>query len=135
MIEIAQQKSIVKVRDLAVPPEKVWRALTESHLLREWLMDNTFRPVVGHRFDLTADWGSISCQVLAVEAARLLSYSWDAHGLESTVTWTLAKTPTGTRLTMEQIGFKPDQTAAYRGARDGWDVFLQSLESTLSGLA
>ncbi len=33
----------------AYPPEKIWRALTQPHLIEEWLMKNDFRPVVGHR--------------------------------------------------------------------------------------
>ena len=53
------------------------------------------------------DWGSVACRVLALEPPRRLAYSWDAQGLESTVTFTLEPTPGGTRLTMEQTGFKP----------------------------
>jgi ATP-dependent Clp protease, protease subunit len=39
--------------DLPDPPEKVWRALTEAHLLAAWLMPNDLRPAVGARsFDI-----------------------------------------------------------------------------------
>jgi uncharacterized protein YndB with AHSA1/START domain len=33
------------------PPAKVWRAHTESSLMAEWLLENDFQPVVGHKFD------------------------------------------------------------------------------------
>lgn len=33
------------------PPERIWRALTQSPLIEEWLMKNDFHLVVGHRFN------------------------------------------------------------------------------------
>ena len=101
------------------PPEKVWRALTEGPLIEEWLMKNDFQPVVDHRFQLCADWGSVDCQVLAVEPNKTLSYTWAAFGLESVVTWTLSPTSTGTHLRMEQSGFRPDQQQAYQARKPG----------------
>src|SRR6478735_5002701 len=80
--------SVVVEREVPFPPEKIWRALTQPHLIEEWLMKNDFKPVVGHRFDLRADWGAVDCQVLAVEPNKTLSYTWGAYGLESVVTWT-----------------------------------------------
>ena len=77
-------------------------------------MKNDFRPVVDHRFNLRADWGSVDCQVMTVEPNRTLSYTWAAMGLESVVTWTLTPTGTGTHLRMEHSGFRPDQHQAYQ---------------------
>ena len=126
-----QTRSVVVKRELAHPPEKVWRALTQPHLIEEWLMKNDFKPVVGHRFDLRADWGAVDCRVLEVEPNKTLSYTWAAYGLESVVTWTLTPTSTGTRLRMEQSGFRPDQQQAYQGAKHGWPQFLANLEQVL----
>jgi uncharacterized protein YndB with AHSA1/START domain len=126
--------SVVVERELPYPPERIWRALTQSHLIEEWLMKNDFEPVVGHRFDLRADWGVVGCQVLAVEPNRTLSYTWAAYGLESVVRWTLAPTSTGTRLRMEQSGFRQDQLQYYDGAKDGWQRFFAALERVLAGL-
>ena len=58
-------------------------------------MKNDFRPVVGHRFDLRADWGAVDCQVVAVEPNKTLSYTWAAYGLASVVTWTLTPSSVG----------------------------------------
>jgi uncharacterized protein YndB with AHSA1/START domain len=127
-------RSVVKERELHHAPEKVWRALTQKHLMEEWLMRSDFRPEVGHRFDLEADWGKVSCEVLAVEPHKSLSYSWAAHGLESVVTWTLTETDTGTHLKMEQSGFGPGQDQAYHGARAGWEQFLDRLEGVIADL-
>ncbi|MGO4440857.1 SRPBCC family protein [Rhizobium sp. RAF56] len=124
--------SVVVERDVHFPPEKVWRALTQPYLIEEWLMKNAFQPSVGHRFKLTADWGGVDCQVVAVEPHKTLSYKWDAMGLESVVTWTLTPSGNGTHLRMEQSGFRPDQQQAYQGAKYGWPKFLDNLEQVLA---
>jgi uncharacterized protein YndB with AHSA1/START domain len=124
--------SVVVEREISFPPEKIWRALTQPHLIEAWLMKNDFEPVVDHRFNLRADWGAVDCQVLAVEPNRTLSYTWEAHGLKSVVTWTLTPTGTGTRLRMEQSGFRPDQQQAYQGAQHGWPRFFANLEQVLA---
>ena len=127
-----ETRSVVVEREIAFPPEKIWRALTQPHLIEEWLMKNDFRPVLGHRFNLRADWGAVDCQVQEVEPNKTLSYSWAAYGLESVVTWTLTPTSKGTRLRMEQSGFRPDQQQAYRGAKGGWPQFFAKLEQVVA---
>lgn len=127
-----EARSVVVEREFAHPPQKLWRALTQPHLIEEWLMKNDFKPVVDHRFNLRADWGVVDCQVLAVEPNKKLSYTWGAYGLESVVTWTLTPTSTGTHLRMEQWGFRPDQQQAYQGAKGGWPRFLAKLEQVLA---
>ena len=72
----AETLSVVIEREIPYPPEKIWRALTQPHLIEEWLMKNDFKPVVGHRFNLRADWGAVDCQVMAVEPNKTLSYTW-----------------------------------------------------------
>jgi uncharacterized protein YndB with AHSA1/START domain len=123
--------AVVVERDISFPPEKIWRALTQPHLIEEWLMKNDFKPVVDQRFNFRGDWGSVDCKVLTVEPHKTLAYTWDAMGLESVVTWTLTPTDTGTHLRMEQSGFKPDQKQAYAGATFGWQKFFANLEQVL----
>ena len=127
-----ETRTVVVEREIAFPPEKIWRALTQPHLIEEWLMKNDFKPAVDHRFNLRGDWGAVECQVLAIEPHKTLSYTWSAMGLESVVTWTLTATSKGTHLRMEQSGFKPDQTQAYQGAKFGWQKFFANLEQTLA---
>ena len=128
----AETLSVVVEREIPFPPDKIWRALTQPHLIEEWLMKNDFEPVVGHSFKLTADWGAVDCRVLAVEQYKTVSYTWGAYGLESVVTWTLTATGTGTHLRMEQSGFRPDQQQAYQGAKYGWQKFFANLEQLLA---
>jgi len=132
MTETATETRTVTVeREIAYPPEKIWRALTQPHLIEEWLMKSDFAPVTGHRFDFRADWGSVACEVLEVEPNRTLAYSWGAMGLESVVTWTLTPSGAGTHLRMEQTGFRADQQQAYHGAKFGWSKFFANLEQVL----
>jgi uncharacterized protein YndB with AHSA1/START domain len=127
----AETRSVVMEREFAYPPEKLWRALTLPHLIEEWLMKNDFRPVVDHRFKLSADWGAVNCQVLAVEPNKTLRYTWGDDHLKSVVTWTLTPTRAGTHLRMEQTGFRPDQPRYFIGAQMGWPKFIDNLEQVL----
>ena len=95
-------------------------------------MKNDFKPLVGHTFKLSGDWGAVDCNVMTVEPNKTLSYTWAAMGLESVVTWTLVPTSAGTLLRMEQSGFRPDQEQAYQGAKFGWQRFLASLEQVVA---
>ena len=124
--------SVVVEREFPFPPEKIWRALTQPHLIQEWLMKSDFQPAVNHQFKFTADWGSVDCKVLTIETGKTLSYTWAAMGLDSVVTWTLSPSGTGTLLRMEQSGFRTDQKQAFHGARFGWQKFLESLEQVLA---
>lgn len=136
-----ETRSVVIEREIACTPEKLWRALTQPHLIAEWLMSNDFAPVVGHRFNLRGDWGGVlDCEVLAVEPNRRLAYTWNfehadaAYNLESVVTFTLTPTATGTHLRMEQSGFRPDQKQALGGAVHGWNGMFGKLEEVLGKL-
>jgi uncharacterized protein YndB with AHSA1/START domain len=124
--------SVVVEREMPFPPQKIWRALTQPHLIEEWLMKNDFKPVVDHRFNLRADWGVVDCRVLAVEPNKILCYTWAAYDLKSVVTWTLTPTRTGTHLRMEQSGFRPDRPQYYQGAKGGWQRFFSALEQVLA---
>lgn len=125
--------SLVIEKEMPHPPEKIWRALTQGPLIREWLMDNDFQPVVGHKFNFRSTpvqgWdGIIASEVLVVEAGKKLSYSWSTMGFENLVVWTLTPTSSGTLVRMEQSGFAPDQQANYQGAKWGWTKFIGNLE-------
>lgn len=133
MNEIATETlSVIVEREIAYPPEKIWRALTQPHLIEEWLMKNDFKPVAGRRFNLHAAWGSVECQVQTVEPNRTLTYTWDTKDLKSVVSWTITPTSTGARLRMEQSGFRPDQQPYFRGAKVGWPRFFDDLEQVLA---
>ena len=125
-------KSVTVTRDLPFPVDRVWRALTQADLLSDWLMQTDFVPEVGRAFRFTADWGHVEGEVIEITPQKRLVYSWNAHDLRSTVTFTLTPTPEGTRLEMVQRGFRPDQGQAYGGARFGWTRMFETLAALLA---
>lgn len=132
--------TLVVERVFPHPPEKLWRALTESPLLAQWLLSNDFEPAPGHKFQFRADpvpgWnGLIHCEVLVVEPLKQLSYTWASMGLGTIVLWTLTPAEGGTHLRMEQSGFGPDRPANYNGAKYGWQRFFDGLERVTGGMA
>ena len=137
-------RALVIERVFPHPPEKLWRALTESPLLAQWMMSNDFEPVVGHKFQFRADpqpnWnGVVDCEVLIVEPLQRLTYNWGVGGSESGLQWvvelTLTPTEGGTHLRMEQSGFGPGQQGAYQGAKYGWNKFIGNLERLVGELS
>jgi uncharacterized protein YndB with AHSA1/START domain len=138
-------RAIVVERVMPHPPEKIWRALTQSPLIAEWLMQNDFRPVVGHRFNFRAQpmagWNGIAdCEVLIVEPPRCLAWGQNASGeqatdgLKSVVTWTLTPVEGGTHVRMEHAGFRERDEAGYRAMSGGWPRVIANLERVTAGL-
>jgi uncharacterized protein YndB with AHSA1/START domain len=129
--------TVIVEKEMPHPPAKIWRALTDSSLIDQWLLSNDFQPIVGHKFTLRAtpmpNWtGIIDCEVLVVEPPSRLSYTWASMGLGTVVTWTLSATQGGTRLRMEQAGFKSPTDANYQGATYGWQKFIGHLEQVVA---
>jgi uncharacterized protein YndB with AHSA1/START domain len=132
-------RTLVIEKEMSHRPEKIWRALTQGALMKEWLMDNDFQPVVGHKFNFRSTpnphWdGIIHSEVLVVEPNQKLSYTWSSLGLVTVVVWTLTATGGGTLVRMEQSGFRADQDQAYQGANYGWRKFVSLLEKVVNGL-
>lgn len=126
----SQSEAISFEFDLSHPPEKVWRALTEPELVTEWLLPVTgIELEPGAEFQLTAPpqpgWdGVVNCEFVEIEPQCKLVYKWVVGGgwLDTVVTFTLEPTESGTRLSLVQSGFKPDQKQNLGGARYGWKM-------------
>ena len=126
----AQTDSIAFEFELRHSPQKVWRALTDPALLAEWLLPAVGLELApGAAFTLNAPpqpgWdGVVNCRFLAIEDRRKLSYAWVVGDMEldTVVTFTLTPTAEGTRLSLVQSGFKPEQKRNFGGARYGWKL-------------
>src|SRR5438445_12265730 len=101
--------SVIVEREVPFPPEKIWRALTQPHLIEQWLLKNDFKPVVDHHFNLRAEWGAVDCQVLAVEPNKTLSYRLGASGLQAVRTCPTTPTSRRQHRRMERPRLRPDQ--------------------------
>ena len=119
----AQTESMSLEFDLHHVPEKVWRALTDPVLLTEWLLpivELKLEPGAAFTFKTQPypGWdGIVNCRILEIEAQRKLSYTWAVPFLDTVMTFTLTPTGSGTRLSLVQSGFKPDQKKEFGGAR------------------
>ena len=136
----SQTGSIAFEFDLQHAPEKVWRALTDPVLLAEWLL-----PVIGLELEPGAaftfktqphpGWdGTVHCRMLEIDPPRRLSYTWVVGDmvLDTVVTFTLTPTASGTRLSLVQSGFRPDQKQNLGGARYGWQMMGGKLADVLA---
>ena len=136
----SQTESLSFELELRHSPEKVWRALTDPVLLAEWLL-----PVVERKLELAPgaaftlktqpfpDWdGTVNCRFVEIEAQRKLSYTWGIPGMDTVVTFTLTPTASGTRLSLVQAGFRPDQKQERGGARYGWKMMGDKLVDLLA---
>lgn len=134
----SQSDAIAFEIELRHTPAKVWRAITDPVLLAEWLL-----PVVegtlekGAAFTLQGPvmpgWdGKVACRILESEPQKKLSYAWVVgFSLDTVVTFTLAPTDAGTRLTIVQSGFTPQQKQNWAGARYGWRTMGAKLVAVL----
>jgi len=134
----SQIESISFEFDLRHSPEKVWRALTDPVLLAEWLL-----PAIGLELEPGAEFmfktqaypgwdGTVNCRFLEIEPHRKLSYTWSVPFLDTVVTFTLAPSALGTRLSLVQSGFTPDQKRESGGARYGWKMMGEKLVDLLA---
>jgi len=134
----SQTESISFEFDFHHLPEKVWRALTEPALLAEWLLPNVglkLEPGTAFTFNAPPQpgWdGMVNCRLLEIEAYKKISYSWVVGGMDTVVTFTLTPTASGTRLSLVQSGFKPDQKRNFAGARYGWNMMGGKLVDLLT---
>jgi uncharacterized protein YndB with AHSA1/START domain len=133
-----QTESISFEFDLPHGPEKVWRALTDPDLLAEWLLpviDLKLEPGAAFTFKTQPypGWdGTVNCRLVEIEPHRKLSYTWSIPFLDTVVTFALTPTASGTRLSLVQSGFTPEQKRESGGARYGWKMMGEKLVDLLA---
>ena len=77
----------------------------------------------------------MNCRLVEIEPHRKLSYTWAVPFLDTVVTFTLTPTASGTRLSLVQSGFKPDQKRESGGARYGWKMMGERLVDLLARMS
>ena len=122
--------TLVLVRDLSHPPEKVWTALTEPQALREWAPFDSDRNLgaVG-----TARLSTVGAptphvsetRVTRADAPHVLEFNWGGQDIR----WQLEPMAGGTRLT---LWHNIDRNFIAMGAA-GWHICLDVLQRLLAG--
>jgi uncharacterized protein YndB with AHSA1/START domain len=123
-------------RSIAYPPSDVWAALTDPAIHSTWFAPGDIQPVLGHRFTLDmGPFGDTPCEIVAVEAERLLAYSFGAAPFLTKITWQLEATDAGTLVSLEHSGFDLDSDMgkqAYAGMGAGWPAILERIEPAIA---
>jgi uncharacterized protein YndB with AHSA1/START domain len=148
-VAITGGDTVLATADVARPPERVIRALTTDEVERWWGSADTYRMAgwtadvrVGGRWSVaprTADGRTLPAGgvFLEIDAPRRVvqtrRYEWDHPRLgrrETTVTYRLDPTTTGTRVTVRHDGFAGRSDAADEHAK-GWERVLGWLAAYL----
>jgi uncharacterized protein YndB with AHSA1/START domain len=136
----SQSEAVSLEFDLKHAPKKVWRALTDPELLTQWLL-----PVFDHKLEVGAafllktnpqpGWdGTVNCRFVEIDEQKKISWRWVVGDIDTIVTFTLTPTESGTRLSLVQSGFRPDQKQNFGGARYGLKMMGQKLIDLLGSI-
>jgi uncharacterized protein YndB with AHSA1/START domain len=122
--------TLILVRRLRHPPEKVWLALTDPAHLREWApfeADGSLGAVGSVKLTTVgAPTPMVSeTEVTRADAPNVLEYSWGGNDIR----WELEGFGSGTRLT---LWHNIDRRFIAMGAA-GWHICLDVLDHSLSG--
>lgn len=116
--------TLILVRELRHPPEKVWQALTEPEHLREWApfdVDANLDTIGTVNLTWSGTSQVLETRVTRADAPRVLEYN--------DIRWELEASGEGTRLTLWQ---NLDRRFISMGAA-GWHICFDVLDHLLSG--
>ena len=150
---VTDGETVLATADIAMTPERVFRALNTDEVESWWGSDDTYHMTkwaadlrVGGRWSVvprTADGSTTPAggQFLEIEEPRKIvltrKYDWDFPVLgrrETTVTYLLDPIEMGTRVTIRQDGFNGLEVPARLHA-EGWERVLGWLDSYANELA
>jgi uncharacterized protein YndB with AHSA1/START domain len=144
-------KTIEKSIELPVPVSRVWRALTDYHEFGTWFRVKLSEPF----FAGTRSSGHITYEgyehlkweadIKALEPEREFSFTWHPYAVDpekdysketpTLVTFHLAPTADGTRLTVTEAGFEkipPERRdEAFRMNDEGWGIQMENIREYL----
>lgn len=140
---------IEKKIELRATPARVWRALTDHREFGEWFkvkLEGPFVPGQATRGNLTYPGYEhlvMEVQVQKMDAERLFSFHWHPYAIDPKVDYSketptlvefiLAKTATGTLLTVTESGFDAIPVArrdeAFRMNSSGWEAQMKNIEA------
>ena len=124
----------------AVPPSRVFSALTRPRELTRWFVDKaTFAPKKGTAFQFTWRGGYIlKGRVNGAVRPRRLDLDWvdrmaGGKTFRTEVRFEITKRGKGSLLSVTHRGFKTGKkwTALYGGIQSGWAYYLTNLKSVL----
>jgi uncharacterized protein YndB with AHSA1/START domain len=139
------KKTIEHVRYLDLPPERVYRALTDARQLEGWFPSKVETDVrvggrIKFRFEAlgpTADFHDHDREGVFTELVpgKRVAYTWRLPEGETLVTWDLKPKGSGTeiRLTHSGFGDSPQWRKHLEDHSGGWGFFLDNLAAVVKG--
>jgi uncharacterized protein YndB with AHSA1/START domain len=135
---------ILAAVQVPAPPERVFQALASSDIVDWWVRPGVFDTrewtgdlrVGGHWQAAGIARGNpytLEGEFLEIDAPRKLAHSWrlvGAPGKPTTVTYLLAETDAGTRVTLRHSGFAPGESCVNTCL--GWETSFERLEQYLA---
>lgn len=119
-------------------PAQVWKALTHSAALAEWLMKNDFEPVEGRTFSMWCKDGkggtaTYSCKLLSYNPPHRMLWSWTHKGIQeqnqSFVEFFVEAAAGGTKLKVVHHGdLSAEDIEKFKG---GWPARLELIEGLI----
>ncbi|MBI5323632.1 SRPBCC family protein [Bradyrhizobium sp.] len=121
-------------RTLKHDQEAVWRMLTDSSLLPQWLAPGDLALSKGGaaRLNFPESGTNVESVVTEVDPPRLIEYSWSSPGEpDRPLRWEAVATPGGTRLSLT-LGIPDSEDIARTCA--GWDAHLEMFAAAMEGV-
>jgi uncharacterized protein YndB with AHSA1/START domain len=132
----AKARPLVIERTFNAPIAKVWRAITNKSVMKQWSFDiKEFKPEVGFEFQFYGEKDGVKyfhrCKITEVIPGKKLAYSWRYEGHEgnSLVTFELFAEGGKTRLRLTHEGLESfPRTPAFARANftEGWTCLIGS---------
>ena len=124
--------TLVFIRQLRHPPEKVWQAMTQAAKIAKWAPYEPSRDLdalgaVTLRMTDGSTPELYESEVLEIEEGKLVVYSW---GSENTLRWELEGEARGTRLTLRHT---VDDERWITPSAAGWHMCLDIAELQMDG--
>lgn len=132
---IVDRGTLMFVRHLPGPIERVWAYLTDPKFLAKWLSDGSVADSVGGEVSL--EMGATG-RVTVYEPPHVLEYTWNELELsrgslaDSLVRWELSEEGNGVRLTLTHSKL-PESEVTPHGI--GWHALLHRLSACVDGRA
>jgi uncharacterized protein YndB with AHSA1/START domain len=146
------ENSIQKRIEIAAPPARVWRALTDFRQFSQWFqvaLDGPFvagQPVGGRLTFPGYEHVRMDIEVKTIQPENYFSYTWHPYSVDPTIDYAketptlvefrLAPSETGTSLTVTESGFDKipadRRVQAFRMNTGGWEQQLRAIESYVS---
>lgn len=119
------------------PPAKVWAAISDSAMLKNWLGEVDVEPRIGGKFIIHFRELKVvmTGRITAIEPERVIEYSWlENYGMpQSIVRWEIVPAPGGCRLTLAHT-FPPESALTdVVGFLGGWHAFLDVIPGAVDG--